>query len=293
MAGEEANASKIYMLGTLAAEKLLDLVALAVLVVTLLPFMALPSWLAGRVAPLVIMALALAAGAVGLSGGQRLWLPVANRLLRVLPPPVAAVWQRRLAAGLDGLAALTTPSAAFAVWGWTLVAWCLATATNMALFLAFGLTAKVVPALFLLGVMQAGIAAPLPSAPGKIGTFHYLCILALSVFSITGPVALGYALILHLVVIGASGLWAAIALWQRSWTGAKDRGWGLGVRVSWGFERKDSRFEHPASSFELLASSFKLSVSGFRLFVDWRKIKCATFACGGIWWWLWRWWDWR
>ncbi len=69
-------------------------------------------------------------------------------------------------------------------------------------------------ALCVLAVLQGGVAVP--STPGKIGVFHYLCILALSIFGVPAAVGLGYGLILHVLVIGGISAWAALALWQRS-----------------------------------------------------------------------------
>jgi uncharacterized protein (TIRG00374 family) len=213
--GEEAGVSKVYALGTLAAEKLLDLVVLAVLVVALIPSVALPDWLAARVGPVVMTALAVSAGAAMLLGGRNVWLRMADWALRWLPVAAARRWRGRIVAGLDGLTALSSPAAAFAIWGWTLAFWLMAALTNLWLLLAFNLPPSPLMALFILAVLQGGVAVP--STPGKIGVFHYLCVLALSAFHVPASVGLGYGLILHFLVVGSLSLWGAIALWHRSW----------------------------------------------------------------------------
>jgi uncharacterized protein (TIRG00374 family) len=215
LTGEEAAVSKVYALGTLAAEKLLDLIVLALLALALIPFIALPDWLAARVGPIVAAALLATAAAVALLGGRRMWLKIAGRVLRFLPPAQAEVWRTRVAAGLDGLAALSHPRAAAAVWGWTVLFWLTAAVTNGLLFLAFDLPASPLMALFVLAVLQGGVAVP--STPGKIGVFHYLCVLALSVFGVPAATGLGYGLVLHFLVVGGISAWAAAALWRRSW----------------------------------------------------------------------------
>lgn len=219
LAGEEAGISKIYLLGTIAGEKLLDLVALALLGLLLAALMALPAWLAGPTEAVVITALATAAACGLLVAGRRLWLAAVSRLL----PRWSERWRQRLAAGIDGLAALAAPGARLAVGWWTLVAWLLAAVTNLVLFPAFNLPPAARPALFLLAVLQAGVAVP--SSPGKIGVFHALCVLALGAFGVAGPVALGYGVVLHAIVVGSSSLWAALALWRRSW--GLRRNWAL------------------------------------------------------------------
>lgn len=215
LTGEEAGISKVYALGTIAAEKLIDIIVLAVLVVALLPFLALPDWLAGRLTPLLLTALAIVGGIIALTGGRHVLMRAIERTLARLPGGWGDRWQARIAAGLDGLNALGSRQAALAVWGWTALFWAVAAFTNYVLLLAFDLPASPLIAFFLLAVLQAGVAVP--STPGKIGVFHYLCILALGVFRIPATAGLAYGLTLHALVVGGVSVWAAIALWRRSW----------------------------------------------------------------------------
>lgn len=216
LTGEEGDMSKAYAFGTIAAEKLLDLVVLAFLVVAMLPFIALPDWLAARVGPVMVTALLVSAGVLALLGGRRLWLRLADRVLRVLSQAQAARWHARVAAGLEGLQALGSLRAALSIWGWTLAFWLVSALTNYLLLLAFHLPASPLIALFLLAVLQAGVAVP--STPGKIGVFHYLCVLGLSVFHVPAAVGFGYGLVLHFLVVGGISAWAVLALWRRSWS---------------------------------------------------------------------------
>ncbi len=156
LTGEEANASKAYVLGTIAAEKLLDVVVLAVLFVALIPFVALPDWLAGRVGPVVLAALAVILLVVALLGARRTWLSITGWALRLLPEAQQQRWHARIAAGLDGLGALGRPAAAAAIWGWTLAFWLVSGLTNLLLLLAFDLPPSPVVALFVLAVLQGG-----------------------------------------------------------------------------------------------------------------------------------------
>ena len=93
--------------------------------------------------------------------------------------------------------------------------WLVAGLTNYLLLLAFDLPASPLIAVFLLVVLQAGVAVP--STPGKIGVFHYLCMIGLSVFGVPPTVGLAYGLTLHALVVGGVSVWAAIAMWRRSW----------------------------------------------------------------------------
>jgi len=211
--GEEMGASKSFVLGTIAAEKLLDMVILAFLTVALIPFVVLPSWLADRVGYVILAALIVSGIVAALLGGRGLWLRIAEKGLRILPKPAASRWSARLAAALDGLGALRDRRAAVAIWGWTLAAWLVSALTNLLLLAAFGLEPSPLIALFLLVVLQAGVAVP--STPGKVGVFQFLCVLALSVFDVPASVAFGYSVILYLMVMGSICGWAVFGLWQR------------------------------------------------------------------------------
>ncbi len=215
LTGEEAGISKLYALGTIAAEKLIDIIVLALLIAAMLPFLALPEWLAGRVGPLFLTALAVVVGLVVLIGGRRGLMRLAGWGLRWLPSAWRERWLERIGVGLDGLSALGSPRAAVAVWGWTAVFWSVAAFTNYIMLRAFDLPSSPLIAFFLLAVLQAGVAVP--STPGKIGVFHYLCVLGLSVFHVPATIGLAYGLVLHALVVGGVSIWAAIALWRRSW----------------------------------------------------------------------------
>ena len=106
LAGEEAGISKAYALGTIAAEKLIDIIMLAVLVAGMLPFLALPDWLASRLWPVFFAALAVGILVAILLGSRHAILQVVDWVLRWLPAPLADRWHSRFDAGLDGLSGL-------------------------------------------------------------------------------------------------------------------------------------------------------------------------------------------
>jgi len=215
LGGNETGIAKSFVLGTIAAEKLLEVVMLAVLAVAVVPLVAMSGRNVPGIRPALVMALALTIAVTIFLAGRRVWLRLAQRAMARLPEATAQRWQRRLNALLDGLAVLSTAQAAPAIWGWTVVCWALAGLTNWFLLLAFSLPASLLMAVFLLVVLQGGVAVP--STPGKIGVFQYLCVVALGVFGVPSAVAFGYGLVLYALVVGTMGVWAALALWQRSW----------------------------------------------------------------------------
>ncbi len=108
LAGEAGSVSKPLVLGTIAAEKLLDMVMLALCFLGLLLFVAMPQELAQRQTPTVGVAVLLVLVVAGLLWQRERVVALASRLLQRLPYGARAV--ESLDRGLHGLAALRRPS---------------------------------------------------------------------------------------------------------------------------------------------------------------------------------------
>jgi hypothetical protein len=63
-------------------------------------------------------------------------------------------------------------------------------------------------------VLQISAVVPLPTTPGRVGLFHYLCVISLAIFGVTNQVALSYGLILHALVYLPMSVGGPLALWQ-------------------------------------------------------------------------------
>jgi hypothetical protein len=211
-----------YALGTLMVEIALDLLMLAALVLLLLSQATLPTWWRGSGQALVVTsAVALAAVAV-LVVGRRWVAHVLGRLAARWRHP----WIRHVLAVagqlLRSLDVLGRPAQLLPALAWSVLIWAVYGAVNYVLLAAVGERPSVLAALFLLVVLQLGVAVP--SSPGRIGVFHYLCVQALAVFEINGAQALSYAVLLHLIsVVVPIALGAVLA-------------WRLGVQM-WGISR--------------------------------------------------------
>ena len=89
--------------------------------------------------------------------------------------------------------------------------WLAALATNQLILLALDLRLPWTASLMVLVVLQVGIT--LPSVPGRIGVFEYLCILSLAVFGVAQAPALTYGILLHVVVLVPTTLAGLAAIW--------------------------------------------------------------------------------
>ncbi len=149
--------------------------------------------------------------------GRRWLARVLERMAARWHHPVmqrVVTWGGQLLHSLDTLGRTTRllPVLVCSVLIWTLYG-----AVNYVLLGAIGERPSILTALFLLVVLQLGVAVP--SSPGRLGVYHYLCIQALAVFGVNGPEALSYAVILHLIsVLMPVALGAGLA-------------WRLGIRI--------------------------------------------------------------
>ncbi len=125
LGGEETGVSKPYVFGTIAAEKLIDLVVLAVLVAVLVPMVALPERFSLRTTPILVMAATVGLAIAVFLAGRKLWLALMQRTLNRLSPSLAARWEDRLRSLMDGLSVLSASKPAPAIWSWTAIAWLL------------------------------------------------------------------------------------------------------------------------------------------------------------------------
>jgi uncharacterized membrane protein YbhN (UPF0104 family) len=216
---QEGYPSQAQALGTVALEKLWDIILLVGLVLGLSFWQPLPAWVSmstrltaigGGVMLGGILAVLFFRHRLATRGGRFGWWSEAA--LRRFPNVM--LWLSGVTGRLlDGLAGLHRPRVMLAAGGWSVLTWFFGALTNLVLFKAFGLPLSIGTALFLLAVLQMGVAVP--SVPGRIGVFEGLCLVSLALFDVEGNLALGYGVMLHAVVLlppVALGLWWLLRL---------------------------------------------------------------------------------
>jgi uncharacterized membrane protein YbhN (UPF0104 family) len=189
--GGEAPQDKVMALATVAGEKVLDLLALAVGGVLILVLLPIPTWVR-RAGFGVALAAAAGLAAVLLVAGGRRWL---ERWLARFGDRVTLAG----AAVLDGLVLWLQPGRAGRLALWTLGLWSVGALVNWVVLLALGLPSRFSMAAVLLVLVQLGVRVP--GAAASIGIFESLCIVGLGWFGIEAGQALGYGLVLHAIVL--------------------------------------------------------------------------------------------
>jgi hypothetical protein len=193
-----AGAGYAFVAGTIAVEKVFDLAAFGALVGLLLANLGVSDlfgeaayWLAGLGLVALVGALWAAAQQERLAGRALAWL-------RWLPGEWDVWLARQIRQALTGLGALRRPGSLAALAALTALIWGLAWWTNQLVAQALGLSLPPSAALLVLVALQIGIS--LPSLPGRLGIFEYVCILALRSFGIDPEIGLSYGILLHVVV---------------------------------------------------------------------------------------------
>ena len=203
--------------GSVVLERMLDIL----LVMTLLLVLSL----AIDIPPVVRAGMILIAGGtlgllvvlIGLTFSEHRLPDLVRRLTSLAPQAVSqriVTWVVRFVSGLQALRNRRQLGMALAI---SALAWGVAGTGTMLWINAFHLDAPWYSAFFVLTVVNIGAA--IPSSPGAIGVYHYLAILALSVWVNDQSALLGYAIGTHglilsvnIIVGGACLVWRGLTL---------------------------------------------------------------------------------
>lgn len=217
LVGQRFGDSKARTLATVGVEKVIDLAMLALCILLLAPMLVSTdaAALTSRRSSLISVALLLLAGAVIGLLGRHHWVALARRLAGRLPNQAGARWIGLLDAALHGLDALRYPAVVIRVIAWSVLTWLLAGSTNYLVLRALHLPANAVVSFTLLAVLQAGISVP--SSPGKIGVFQFLCQLTLAWFGMAAVHGFAAGMLLYAVAPLSLMIAGGLALLWQSW----------------------------------------------------------------------------
>lgn len=184
-----------FVAGTIVTEKGIDLICYMLcffLTLTFLP--SLPVWVTTSVYSFVTVTLILVVLLIVLPHGHGL---LDTRYLGWAPQALRERAARVMRAISSSFTVARQPWVAAQIIVWSALIWGTAVLTNYLLLLALAVDAPAISAVLLLIVLQ--ISVSLPSVPGNIGLFQYICVLTLSVFGVSQAMAVSYGILLHLV----------------------------------------------------------------------------------------------
>lgn len=197
---------RVFMLGTIVLEKVLDVISFALVAIGMTILVPLPRWINGSVASLalsgLVMVIVLWAG-IRLRGGIATKANWIHRLINWLSTTKLGKklldWTKMGSMSLDVIGKRGVWSG---VIGCTVIIWVTAFLNNWLVMQALNLGLneqgeQIKASLVILVGLIAGITIP---TPGRIGIFEYVCVLSLGLFNIPQAMALSYGLLLHTVV---------------------------------------------------------------------------------------------
>lgn len=201
---------RVFALGTVIVEKTLDMISYAFLFILLVFLIPLPNWINDSSYSFAGVTLFISA-VVFVSAWQRMWIVRAVEwFVSYLPARIKHYIVPRLHSALFSLEILQSRTELLKLACWTAIIWGIAILNNELVLLAFGIHLPLTASLLILIALQAGIS--IPSVPGRIGIFEYICVLALAVFGVEQSTAFGYGVVLHGLVLLAPILAGLVSL---------------------------------------------------------------------------------
>ncbi len=197
--GADAGDSKSYCLASAVVERILDVIILAVALLSLL--------LLGRGFPAIQPGLWVAMlVAVLAAGGAVLYL---LHRWRGTPdgssPGRITLWQRRAQDFAEGALSIAHGRRAAGAVGWSILAWALESFAGSAL--AAALQMELSPGRMFSFLAILGIASSIPSAPGYTGTYQLVGSVVLVPFGWSREQSVAFASLLQALVMGMSIVW--------------------------------------------------------------------------------------
>ncbi len=208
--------SRSFLLGTLAIEKVIDLLAYAMLFLATIFLLPMPGWLADSGVTLTLLAVLLSLMVAVVAAWPSL---IEKRLawgLGWLPDAWRSALLPRLQAALSSLSVLRLRSDIVRLAALTVLVWGTAVWTNDLVLRSLGLDLPWKASVLVLVALQAGISIPV--VPGRFGLFEYMCILSLGIFGVPESLGLSFGLLLHAIVLAPTSLASLVAFW---WVGAR------------------------------------------------------------------------
>ncbi len=194
---EETTKSRLF--GSVMLEKVIDVISFGGALLILIAAMALPAWITEPGRTLLWLSGIALIGVIVLALWGRQLLAWITPLVKKLPTKYSERLAGILERALSGFDSMRDWKRLFPIWFLSFISLCLSALTNYLILQSLHILVPFSAALFVLIVLQVGSAPP--SAPGKLGVFHYLTVLALSAYQVERGTALAYSVLLYVTAL--------------------------------------------------------------------------------------------
>jgi len=202
---------RTFVLGTIVLEKILDMVCYALLFILLLVLIPLPKWISNSGIPFIAATILVAIFVFSIAYQRDRVIRLIDRESGRIPEAARGFLAGHIRLGINSLEVFQRLPELVKLAAWSAFIWGTAVLTNQLVSLSFGVHLPWVASILLLVTLQAGIS--IPSLPGKIGVFEYICVLTLGLFGIDQSAALSYGILLHAVVYLPMILAGVLSFW--------------------------------------------------------------------------------
>lgn len=220
--GKSEKISKSSVLATIVVERLIDTLAILILLGVTIFFFPFPNWIRNGLFYIGAGVLLLIGFLVGLLVATEWTLKLLRVILKPFPKKLSNKIITIISSFTSGLEILRSSRHYLAILIYTIILEILYILSVMVVLLAFDLISPEYPAILsnpllascvLLIIVTIGIG--LPSAPGAVGTFHGIVAFGVSLFGVPAESAMGLAIALHLAnYIPLTGL-GLISFWMQ------------------------------------------------------------------------------
>jgi glycosyltransferase 2 family protein len=222
--GEAEKVSAAHALSTIVVERVLDVLAVVLMLVLLLPFIDVPAWAATPALVAGVVFLVLAVLLATLSLARRWALTMVDKGVRLLPARHQPRLRQAAESVMEGFGVLNKPAVLARGLGWSFASWFCSVLMMFIVQRALGLGVGFEAAVFV--VATTSLAMLVPASPGYIGTYELVTIKGLeNVFDVSNSTAASCALVQHAFIYVAPMIIAAVYLWRERQAWRQIRFW--------------------------------------------------------------------
>jgi uncharacterized protein (TIRG00374 family) len=196
--GKSTGVSRMASFATIFVERLIDVMALLVLIGFSIIFHDYPAWIEKGSIIILIFTVVVTVFMVALMLRTQQTLHFMSRLTKPFPKNVQDFINKLLGSFLEGFTIFKKADRFWTITWQSVAIWLLYAAVNYTVLEAFDLNAQLPVGASFVILVVVNISIMLPAAPGYVGTFHLACQQAVTLFGVSGSKALSFALILHI-----------------------------------------------------------------------------------------------
>lgn len=190
---------RVFVLGTVVVEKILDMLSYAFLFLFLLLLIPLPTWVNDSAYTFASIAIIVSLAVLIITYQREVVTKIVERVTSRFPKRIKTYTNNRFRSGIASLDVLQSNPDLLKLGILSAVVWGTAVLNNQLTLLALDIHLPLTASILILVALQVGIT--IPSVPGRFGVFQYICVLALGVYEIDQATAFSYGILLHAIVI--------------------------------------------------------------------------------------------